>query len=58
MPKTIKFLNNFSKYETNPLKKNMTTFQFLKYNSLNIYTDPNLKAAYYGGTLNGNGNEH
>ena len=55
MPKTIKFLNNFTKYEANPLKKNMTTFQFLKYNSLNIYTDPNLKAAYYGGTINGNG---
>lgn len=54
-PKTIKFLNKFSKYETNYLKKKMTTFQFLKYNSLNSYTDPNLKAAYYGGKRNGTG---
>ena len=55
LPKTMKFLNSFSKYETNPSKKNMTIFQFFKYNSLNFYTDPNLKAIYYGAKLKGNG---
>ena len=55
LPKTMKFLNNFSKYETDPSKKNMTVFQFFKYNSLNCYTDPNLKAIYYGAKLKGNG---
>ena len=54
-PKTIKFLNKFSKYEMNPLKKKINIFQFFKYHSLNTYTDPNLKAAYYGATLHGNG---
>ena len=54
-PKTMKFLNDFSKYEINPSKKNMTVFQFFKYNSLNSYTDPNLKAIYYGGKLIGKG---
>ena len=54
-PKTMKFLNDFSKYETNPSKKNMTVFQFFKYNSLNSFTDPNLKAIYYGGKLLGKG---
>ena len=46
--KTSKFLNQFSKYEPDNLKKNMTLFQYFKYNSLFCYTDPNLKAAYYG----------
>ena len=55
LPKTMKFLNSFSKYETNPSKKKMTIFQFFKYNSLNCYTDPNLKAIYYGAKLRGNG---
>lgn len=55
LPKTMKFLNDFSKYETNPSKKNMTVFQFFKYNSLNTYTDPNIRAIYYGSTLKGNG---
>ena len=54
-PKTIKFFENFSKYEKNPLKKNMTVFQYFKYNSLNSYTDPNLKATYYGATIDGKG---
>ena len=55
LPRTLKFLNGFSKYETNPSKKNMTVFQFFKYNSLNTFTDPNLKAIYYGGKMKGNG---
>lgn len=55
LPKTMKFLDDFSKYETNPSKKNMTVFQFFKYNSLDTYTEPNLRAIYYGTTLRGNG---
>ena len=47
-PKTIKFFNQFSRYERNYTKKNITIFEFLKYHSLKDYTDPNLKAAYYG----------
>lgn len=30
MPKTIKFLNKFSKYETNPLKKKYDIFSIFK----------------------------
>jgi hypothetical protein len=55
LPKTMKFLNTFSKYETNPSKKNMTVFQFFKYNSLNTYTEPNLRAIYYGVPFKENG---
>ena len=55
LPKTMKFLNAFMKYETNPSKKYMTVFQFLKYNSINTYTEPNLRAAYYGSTFKENG---
>ena len=33
----------------------MTIFQFFKYHSLNSYTDPNLKAAYYGAEVGGKG---
>ena len=54
-PKTIKFLNKFSKYETNYSKKKMSIFQYLKYNSINTYTAPNLIASYYGGKLGGSG---
>ena len=54
-PKTIEFLEQFSKYENNPKKKNMTIFQYFKYNSLNSFTDPNLRAAYYGAKFNGRG---
>ena len=54
-PKTIKFLKQFSHYEKNPEKKNMTIFQYFKYNSLNTFTRPNLKAAYYGAKPDGEG---
>ena len=54
-PKTIRFFNQLSKYETNPERKNMTIFQYFKYHALNTYTDPNLIAAYYGAKLFGNG---
>ena len=54
-PKTTVFLNQFSKYEQNYLKKNMTIFQFFKFHSLRTYTDPNLKAALYGAKSNGEG---
>ena len=47
-PKTTKFLNDFSRYETNYNKKKLTIFQFFKYNSINTFTNPNLRAAYYG----------
>jgi hypothetical protein len=55
LPKTVKFLNQFSKYQTNYLKKNMTIFQYFKYNSINTYTAPNLIASYYGAKINGSG---
>ena len=54
-PKTVMFLNQFSKYEKNFFKKNMTIFQYFKYNSIRPYTDPNLKAAYYGAKIDGKG---
>ena len=52
--KTTKFLNQFSNYKGN-VGKNMTIFQFFKYNSIYYYTDPNIKAAYYGAKYNGKG---
>ena len=55
LPKTMKFLNYFMKYETNPSKRNMTVFQFLKYNNINAYTDSNLRSAYYDSTFKDNG---
>jgi hypothetical protein len=33
----------------------MTVFHFFKYNSLDIYTEPNLRAIYYGVTFKENG---
>jgi hypothetical protein len=54
-PKVTSFFNNFSRYETNYSRKKMTIFEFFKYNSINTYTDPNLKAAYFGAKINGNG---
>ena len=54
-PKTVSFLNQFSKYEENYSKKNMTIFQYFKYHSINTYTDPNVKAAYYGAKIDGKG---
>lgn len=54
-PKTIKFLNKFTEYERNYTKKNITIFEFLKYHSVNTYTNPNLKAAYFGAKFDGNG---
>ena len=54
-PKTIDFLNQFSKYEPNYAKKNMTIFQFFKYHTLDTYTDPNIKAALYGAKIHGEG---
>lgn len=54
-PKTVRFLNQFSKYEENYSKKNMTIFQYFKYHSIRTYTDPNIKAAYYGAKIDGKG---
>ena len=54
-PKTISFLNKFSRYETNLKRKKFTIFQFFKYNSIYFYTYPNLRAAYYGTKSKGNG---
>jgi hypothetical protein len=54
-PKSVSFLNQFSRYETNFSKKKMTIFQFFKYNSIRPSTDANLRAAYYGAKLGGNG---
>ena len=53
--KTVKFLDKFTKYERDFDKKNMTVFQFLKFHSLNSFTNPNLKAAYFGSKFDGNG---
>ncbi len=33
----------------------MTIFQYFKYHSIKPYTDPNVKAAYYGAKINGKG---
>ena len=55
LPKTTSFLNQFSKYEKDFKKKNMTIFQFFKYHSLRTFTDPNVKAAFYGVKSNGEG---
>jgi hypothetical protein len=54
-PKTVSFLNQFSRYEENYLKKNMTIFQYFQYHSIATYTDPNIKAAYYGAKIDGKG---
>ena len=54
-PKTTSFLNQFSKYEKNYYKKNMTVFQYFKYHSIRSYTEPNIKAAYYGINKDGKG---
>lgn len=54
-PKTVSFLNNFTRYETNLKKKNITVFQFFKYNSVYYYTHPNLRAVYYGSRSNNKG---
>ena len=54
-PKTKEFLSQFFKYEENLKKKNMTIFQYFKYNSLFPFTDPNLRAAYYGARYKDNG---
>jgi hypothetical protein len=54
-PKVTSFFNNFTRYETNYSRKKMTIFEFFKFNSIKQYTDPNLKAAYYGSKINGNG---
>ena len=47
-PNTTNFLNQFTKYETNFTKKNMNVFQYFKYNSIDTYTDPNIRASCYG----------
>ena len=54
-PKTISFLNQFSRYEENYYKKNMTVFQYFKYHSIRTYTEPNIKASYYGAKIDGKG---
>ena len=54
-PKTISFLNKFSRYETHFTKKKLTIFQFFKYNSVYFSTYPNLRAAYYGTRSKNNG---
>ena len=53
--KTVQFLEQFTKYEKDYSKKNMTVFQFLKFHSVNSFTNPNIKAAYFGSKFDGNG---
>jgi len=53
--KTVQFLEQFTKYEKDYNKKNMTIFQFLKFHSVNSFTNPNIKAAYFGSKFDGNG---
>jgi len=55
LPKTSSYLNKFSRYEPDSAKKKMTIFQFFKYNSIKPYTDPNLRAAYFGARINTDG---
>ena len=33
-------------------QKKMTIFQFFKYNSIKSFTDPNLRATYFGASIN------
>ena len=54
-PKTAKFLKKFTSYEKNFEKKKMTVFEYYKFHSLTPWTEPNLKAAYYGAKAEGNG---
>ena len=54
-PKTAKFLKKFTSYEENFEKKNMTVFEYFKFHSLTPWTEPNLKAAYYGTKIEGYG---
>ena len=53
--KTKKFFEQSSEYESNSLKNNLKVFQFFKYQSINSFTDPNIKAAYYGARVRGKG---
>ena len=55
LPKTASFLNKFSKYEPDFSKKQMTIFQFFKYNSIKSFTDPNLRATYFGANMYSDG---
>lgn len=54
-PKTINYLEQYTKYKRDYKKKKFTIFQFLKYHSLNTFTNPNLMAAYFGAKIDGNG---
>ena len=54
-PKTANFLSQFSAYDTNFTKKNITIFEYFKYHSLSPHTDPNIKAVYYGTEYNKKG---
>ena len=53
--KTKNFLNKFSKYENQYNRKEFTIFEYFKYHSLHGYSDPNLKAIYYGSSKNKKG---
>ena len=55
LPKTSSFLNKFSGYEPDFSKKQMTIFQFFKYNSIKSFTDPNLRATYFGANMESDG---
>ena len=46
--KTVEFLNQFTRYDTNPETKNFTVFQFFKYNTIKSHTLPNIKPMFYG----------
>ena len=46
--KTSKLLKKFFKYDSNFENKKFSIFQYFKYHSLDTYTNPNIKAAFYG----------
>ena len=50
--KLTKFIEPFMIYNLNEEEKKYTTFQFMKYNALKGLTLPNIKAMFYGVTLN------
>ena len=46
--KTVSFLNQFTRYDTNKNTKDFTVFQFFKYNTIKAHTLPNIKPMFYG----------
>ena len=52
MTKLSKYIKPFMMYELNETEKHYSAFEFLKYNTLKGLTLPNIKAMFYGVSLN------